>query len=155
MVKIVLIIVAVLVVIFLLVLLGFELRTMQVERDARQKQFAAGSLPSPLPDGFYTGVVNNYKGGWTGKTFDLAAQTGINNFKDGNKLYPFKFYTGPGVRDKKIQTLKIDYNQPANSWWIRHIVDEVVQTSPNHFLGKIHVRWAGLTFTIGYFTLAR
>lgn len=152
--KIIFIIIGLLILIFLLVLLGFTIRSISVNRDARQKEFLAGTVPSPLPDGFYAGKVNGYRGSWTGKTFDVATGLGINNFKDGNKLYPFRFYAGQGLSDK-IPLLKIDYNQPQNSWWVRHVVDEVVQTAPGHFLGKIHTKFIGLTFTVGYFTLLK
>jgi len=135
-------------------LLYLQWRTSRVSHDARQTEFAGGTVPSPLPDGSYQGQVRGYTGSWIGKSFDLATGTGVNNFKDGHQLYPFKFYAGHGLSDK-IPVLKIDYNVPQNSWWVRHLVDEVVQTSPNHFLGKIHVHIAGLTFSVGYFTLEK
>lgn len=152
--KLMLIILYILIAVIVITFLGFEVRSWQVNRDARNKIFAAGTVPAPLPDGFFKGHVNGYRGTWIGKTFD-ASGNGINNFSDGNKLYPFKFYPGPGLTDKSLTVLKIDYNQQQNSWWVRHIVDEVVQTAPGQLLGKIQARWLGLTFSIGYFTLQK
>jgi len=137
----------------IIALLVFEWRTIKAEKDPRQREFTNGHLPDPLPDGFYNGVVRGYTGSWIGKTFNLAATTGINNFSDGNTLYPFAFYPGTGLRDPNTSVLKIDYNQPGNSFWIRMVVDEVVETQPGAYLGKIQLRLLGFHFTLGYFTL--
>lgn len=138
-----------------IVLLYFQLRTVRTERDARQQTFAAGHLPDPLPDGLFSGQVLGYHGSWTGKTFDYKTKTGINNFSDGNQLYQFVFYEGVGLRDKNLQVIKIDYDQPGNPFWIRWITDEIVETESGQFLGKIHLRLFGYPFTIGYFSLRK
>lgn len=152
---IVVIIVAIIVLVVILLLIGW-MRTAKSEKDVRQQIFATGHVPNPLPSGFYRGKVNGYKGSWTGKTFDSQAKTGINNFSDGNELYHFAFYEGNGLRDKDLKVLKIDYNQPGNRFWVKNIVDEIVETdTPGHYLGKIHVHLIGLTFTIGYFSLGK
>ncbi len=131
-------------------------QTRKVERDPGHAKFRRGSLPEPRPKGFLKGNVFTGLGqDWQGKVFDRAQQTGINRFVDGDR-YAFKTYPAPGLRDKDIQALRIDYNQPGNPLWLRFIVDEIVETSPGRYLGKIHVKVIpGLPFTLGYFELTR
>lgn len=139
-------------------LLVAEIWTLKVQADPRQKTFTAGVLPSPLPNGFYRGGADSDQGKWVGKSFDLSTMTGLNHFSSpsGASGDPFKFYTGQAVKDSNLQVLKIDYNIPQNPWWLRHLLDEVVETDqPGHYLGKLHVRWIGLTFTLGYFNLVK
>ncbi len=132
-------------------------RTYKVEHSDNQAIFLKGSLPSNL-DGFYKGTVNSYHGTWQGKTFFASQSKGINSFKDAGKdttRYPFKTYSGTGLLDG-IQVLKIDYNVPENKFWTRFLLDEIVQTEPNNYVGKIHLRIIpGLPFTIGYFRLSK
>lgn len=154
--KILLIAIAIIVLLIVILALIGWWRTVKTERDARQKIFAAGHVPNLLPDGFYKGEVISYKGTWTGKTFDSQAKTGINNFSDGNQLYHFAYYEGIGLRDPGLKVIKIDYNRPENPFWVRYIVDEIVETDThNNYLGKIHLHLLGLTFTIGYFSLTK
>jgi hypothetical protein len=129
-------------------------QTLRVERRPSQQTFRGGKAPKPLPEGFWRGSVTIQQGkNWRGKVFDRAAQTGINRFADGER-YPFKMYVAPGLRDRDLRVLRIDYNVPGNPWWLRLIVDEVVQTEPGHYLGKVHLAaLPGLTFTATYFEL--
>lgn len=131
-------------------------QTRKMERDPRHAQFLAGKLPKPPPQGFMKG--NQFTGfgkNWQGKVFTLGhLATGINQFSDGQR-YPFKVEATDGLRDQGTAVLRINYNQPDNPWWLRFVVDEIVQTSPGHYLGKIHVQVIpGLPFTIGYFELS-
>src|SRR5260221_286785 len=109
-----------------------------------EEKFVAGTMPYPLPSGFYEGSVANYSGTWRGKTFDQQKATGINvfaNAKDDTQVvqqYPFKTYMGEGLQDPQ-PVLKIDYNIPENPIWLRLIVDEIVETEPGHYLGKMLV----------------
>lgn len=124
-----------------------------------QKIFLSGKLPEKSPDGDYKGIVKNLKTSWRGKSINAKNSSGINNFlENGNmtKKYPFKTYTGRGIQDKKKEVFKIDYNISGNPLWLRFILDEIVQTENNTFLGKVHIRiLPGLAFSLGYFTLEK
>lgn len=140
--------------VIVMVAAGFY-QTYRVERRPHQRAFRAGTIPTPRPEGFYKGTTTVKQGkNWQGKVFDRADQTGINQFTDGQK-YPFKTYEAQGLRDPDRKVLRIDYNQPGNPWWLRLIVDEIVETSPGHYLGKVHLAvLPGLTFTATYFELS-
>ncbi|MBI1857237.1 hypothetical protein HY003_01130 [Candidatus Saccharibacteria bacterium] len=117
-----------------------------------QTRFSQGGLPTKTLDGFYKG--NRPGSAWQGKTFNGSAQSGINNFTDGDK-YVFKTLVAKGLKDDK-QVLKIDYNQPHNPWWLRYVVDELVQTSDGKYLGKVNLKiLPGLPITITYFELTK
>ncbi len=150
----------VLVIVLVLGLAGFVVwglvQTYKADHSPNQKLFLSGHVPNPLPEGFYKG--NNFTGigkDWQGKSFDRTRQTGINQFSDGQR-YTFKTYEAHGLRDKQLNILKIDYNQPGNPWWLHFIVDEIVETSPGHYLGKVHLKVIpGLPFTLTYFELTK
>lgn len=131
-------------------------QTYQVEHRPQQAAFRGGKLPTTLPNGFYKGEVPaGLRHGWQGKVFSAAAGTGINQFEHDQRFI-FKIYPAPGLRDKHMQVLRIDYRQPGNPWWLHFITDEIVQTGPGHFLGKVHLRvMPGLTFSLTYFELAQ
>ncbi len=141
---------------FIVLLIGVAL-TWNTQHSDLQQKFLAGTVPAALPDGPYRGIVSGYAGSWRGKEFDRAKQGGWNLFENGDKFraqYPFKLYAGPGLRDRELNVLKIDYNLPQNSPWLKMVTDEIVETSPGHFLGKVHVRLVpGYPFTLGYFEL--
>ena len=128
--------------------------TIIVESNSSQALFHQGTIPHQLPDGFYKGKVSADipRGSWQGKVFSATAATGTNQF-DGAQRYHFKMYPAKGLRDKHTDVLRIDYRQPGNPLWLSFIVDEVVLTRPGHFLGKVHLHIAGLTFTLAYFEL--
>lgn len=131
-------------------------QTYRVQHRPSQKLFQAGTIPEPLPDGFYQG--NHFTGfgkDWQGKVFDRVAQAGINQFANGQR-FTFTTYQTAGLRDKSQQVLRIDYKRPGNPWWLRFIVDEIVQTEPGHYLGKVHLRvMPGVVFTLTYFELTQ
>lgn len=133
------------------------IRTIQVQTAPGQKVFLSGKIPAK-PDGTYKGSVRNLKTNWIGKSFHAKDSTGINNFKEGKNTiekYPFKTYIGRGIQDTHKDVLKIDYNVSGNPWWLRCILDEVVETEPNNLLGKLHIRiLPGVAFTLGYFNLS-
>lgn len=117
------------------------------------KNFLKGTFPSPLPNGFYKGKVQNLNTKWKGKIFDASSSTGINLFGD-KKVYPFKTYKGKGLQDKNLDVLKIDYNISENPFWIRFILDEIVQIAPGKYLGKVLLRLIpNFPFSLGYFKL--
>ncbi len=128
--------------------------TIRTQKSADQKNFLAGTFPSPLPDGQYKGSAE-VTGSWVGKKFFATTQTGINLFrnKDGStrEQYPFKTYEGKGLRDSEISVFKIDYDVQANPFWVRPILDEMVEIAPGKYLGKIHYRFPYFPISIGYF----
>ncbi len=131
--------------------------TFKTQTSPFQKQFLAGSVPDKLPEGLYRGNVPGHTFTWQGKKFGKDG-SGINVFKNDGKLsdkYPFKFYKSKGLQDD-ISVIKIDYNLSENPIWLRFIVDEFVQTSPNKYLGKLHVQiFPGLSAALGYFKLEK
>ncbi len=138
----------------ILLVAGFA-RTWQVGRDPLNAAFRAGTVPSPALDGPYRGSVPGHSVSWQGKKMNAADNAGINVFADGDK-YPFATSVGPGLRDADVQVLKIQYDVPGNPWWLRLVLDEMVQIAPGQYLGKVNIRIVpGVPFTIGYFALEK
>jgi len=123
-----------------------------------QVRFAEGKLPDPLPNGSYKGTAGN-AGDWLGKSFNSETNTGINDFREVDKTvqrYVFKTYIGKGVQDTDKDVLKIDYNLPENPFYLRFLLDEIVEVAPGHYLGKLHIRLIPfIPFVFGYFELEK
>lgn len=137
-------------------------RSHQTEAKPEQAEFKKGKVPAVQPDGFLKGSVpgrTTVPGGWMGKTFAAAENTGRNVFeKNGvrTEKYPFKTYVTKGLRDPELQVLAIDYDIPGNSFWLKWVLDEIVETAPGTYLGKAHLRiLPGIPFTITFFRLDR
>lgn len=146
--------IAVVAALVLFVVVGL-VRSLMSKRHPDQSLFIAGKVPSPLPEGLYKGSAQGYQGSWQGKKFDSAQQKGINLF-GGEEKYPFRVWVGPGVKDKNIDVLKIDYNIAGNPFWLRPILDEMVEVEPGKLLGKLQYRLIpGLPFTIIFFRLEK
>lgn len=148
---------------------------------AWQGKFTGGKLPGTPPSGFYSGsayLLGNRPVPWLGKSFESENQKGFNIFtpqgasllriltpfyklfrpnSDGNTdAYYFATSTGQGFKDKEIETFKLDYDSPENPFLIRIILDEIVETAPQEFLGKVHMKvFPGYYATIGYFGLRK
>ena len=142
---------------FFYVLLLF--RTVTLEWTTNQSLFSAGADVATLPDGDYNGQVEGPQFSWLGKQFNASSLTGINRFTDSRgtiiHAYPFKMYTGEGVHDKR-EVISVDYDVPNNPFWLRPCLDELVETSPGHYLGKLHIRiFPGYPFTLLYFRLEK
>jgi len=153
--------------------------TSLVEHSPYQKMFVEGRAPDPAPDGFHPGeahVLFDKKTPWLGKQFDRQASVGFNIFtplgarilkfasplyqkfsvnEEGNtRAYYFKTYVGKGKKDVNTDVFKLDYDMPENPFWIRAILDEVVEIAPRQYLGKIHLKvLPGFYASIGYFGL--
>jgi hypothetical protein len=112
---------------------------------------------------------------WMGKAFDPDERTGRNrflptkatsawlgtlfpshpqrSFPDRIEAFPFRNHVGPGALDPDVQVLKIDYDFTGNPGLIRHILDELVQIAPGHYLGKVLFRVGTGYRRIGFFAL--
>lgn len=147
----------------------------------RQAKFVGGKLPDSPPSGFYKGTAYLLGGRpvpWLGKSFEANNNRGFNIFAptgasllkvmtpfyklfrqnaDGNTdAYYFKTSTSQGFKDKGIDTFKLDYDSPENPFLIRIILDEIVETAPDEYLGKVHMKvFPGYYATIGYFGLRK
>jgi hypothetical protein len=134
-------------------------RTYKAEHGQNQKIFQSGTANSAAFSGEYQGTVTGYSGAWQGKSIDQTQARGINRFREGATVverYPFATSVGKGLRDRQLDVIKLDYNQPGNPWWLKFIVDEVVEIAPATYLGKVHLHiLPGVTFTAGYFTLTK
>jgi hypothetical protein len=165
---------------FLAVWLAFwSLVTLLVGTSRRQKEFAGGSVPQAAPEGFYNGSAYLLGGGpvpWLGKSFDSDNNLGFNIFTpqgasllkilmplyklfrkngEGNTDgFFFKTRTGPALKDGALDVIKLDYDSGENPFLIRIILDEIVETAPQQYLGKVHLKvFPGLYSTIGFFGL--
>lgn len=148
------VIVGILLILVILLATGF-VRTWQVQYDKRNAVFLQGTFPDPLPDGLYAGDIGK-KVSWQGKKFNSATSEGINVFEGGKEQYPFATYKGSGLFEKNLEVLKIDYNIPSNPFWLKLILDEIVQVSPNQYLGKMSLQIIpGFPFSLGYFRLQK
>jgi hypothetical protein len=131
-------------------------RTYTTQHSPLQEKFLKGKASSP--QGFLKGSVNA-KTNWLGKKFNKEEATGINVFaKDETQeeRYKFKTYVAKGLADPSIEVLKIDYNIPGNPFWLRLILDEIVETEPGKYLGKLHLRLLPrLSFALGFFSLRK
>lgn len=146
-------------IVLIIVYIGLFLRTWQLQHTAQTDVFLKGTVPSPTPEGLYNGSVPGYPTlSWLGKKFNAKDHTGINLFQEGNKQiekYPFKTTVGKGLQDKNLDVLKIDYDISENPFWLRWIVDEVVQVAPGSYLGKLNLRLPGYTGAVLYFELKK
>ena len=138
-----------------LLLIAGVVRTWQIQHGAQEKAFLAGTVPSPLPNGTYAGIVPGFHFSWQGKKFNATENTGINVFPDGDR-YSFTTSVSKGLLDSSLDVMKIEYNIPSNAWWLRRILDEIVQTAPGKYLGKLELRLIpGYPFALGYFELTK
>lgn len=142
----------------ILAIAGGFWRSYTLSQSADQKIFLAGTYPDPALDGFMKGSVKGWSGSWKGKTFMSASSGGINMFEDNGKeisKYPFHTYKAQGIKDSVI-VLKIDYATKENPWWLRPILDELVQVEPGKYLGKMQARIIpGFPFTVTFFPLEK
>lgn len=134
-------------------------RTWQMQNSHLQQEFIKGTVPIEGPEGFYAGTANFPTGPWRGKKFDSEKNTGVNvihTIAGETDRFSFKTETGKGIQDKDLEIIKIDYNIPSNSWPVRLVLDEIVEVTPDKFLGKMHVRIPYLPpFTLVYFRLKK
>lgn len=160
--------------------LGFwSLVTILVGKSRRQSEFVGGSVANAVPEGFYDGSAYLLGSGpvpWLGKSFESANCLGFNIFTpQGGRLlrimmplyklfrvngegntdaFNFKTFTAPALKDGSLDVIKLDYDSKENPFIIRMILDEIVETAPREYLGKVHLKvFPGFYSTIGFFGL--
>ncbi len=135
--------------------------TYKTQKSPLYRSFLGGHVPEAMPNGFYQGKVpGSQQHSWQGKEFDAPSATGINLFEVNSspvKLYPFKTSVDVSLQDQHLQVIKIDYNVKQNPLWLRPVVDEIVEVTPNHYLGILNVRAFpfSVSFALGYFQLEK
>ena len=138
----------------IMVAYGFY-RTWKTARAENYALFLQGTVPTKMPEGLWKGSVPELGDvSWKGKKF-LKSGSGINLIGDKEK-FPFKFSKELSIKEKKKEVIRLDYDQPGNPLWLRFIVDEMVSTGPNEFLGIVYIDlipW--IPFRMGYFRLTR
>jgi hypothetical protein len=113
---------------------------------------------------------------WKGKRFHAEAGLGDNRFTasarpllrlywpfyrlvrraEPGHIRAFTFATrlAPSVVDPARTVLRIDYDLDENPrFWIRDVVDELVEVAPGEYLGEAQARLAGRWRTAAYFAL--
>jgi hypothetical protein len=137
------------------------LLTWHTNTSPTEQVFANGKIPTEKLEGFYRGAVDApIKVTWSGKKFAVGSTTGINLFEDGlgstTEKYPFTYAESPALREPGIKVIAIDYDLPENPFWVRPILDELVQISTSTYLGKMNIRVIpGYPFAITYFRLEK
>lgn len=111
-----------------------------------------------MPDGFYKGTIN-LRTSWRGKTFDAATHSGRNAFLINDKLeYKHRFTTSveKGIKDRKLDVLRLDYNVAGNHPLLKLVADEITEDAPGHYVGKAHVFIPpSIPFTVTFFELEK
>lgn len=119
------------------------------EKKPANTTFHEGAYPAEPLSGDYKGTFSRDTS-WQGKRFNDDG-TGINNFEDGQR---YKFVTS---QTKSLggdqEVMRIDYNQGENPWWLRFIVDELVEVEQTKYQGKVYLRIGPVHFTLAYFEL--
>ena len=98
---------------------------------------------------------------WEGKTFaahDDRTGTGHNRIQlrgvlGRQPLFPFTTSFAASLLDGR-PTVAIDYDRPANPWWMRRIHDEVREVEPGLFLGLDLWRTRRRSIGLVWFSLA-
>jgi hypothetical protein len=114
---------------------------------------------------------------WQGKHFDAGAALGDNVFTSDSRVlahiywplyrgyrvdrpgtyraFAFRTTVAPGLMHPTLNVLKIDYDLPGNPRLsIRRVLDELVQLSPDLFLGQALLHWWwGRWQRVAHFTL--
>jgi hypothetical protein len=129
----------------------------QMRNKKNETIYTQGKFPGFL-HGLYSGSIDGIDVSWKGKYFEKDA-LGINIFNEKGqetKAYPFKVYQSKGIYNKNLETLKIDYNLKENSFFVRLILDELVEVHQEKYLGKVFLRiLPGRPFFLGYFHLQK
>ncbi len=124
-----------------------------------QEVFLSGFLPSKALSGRYKGTILTSLGTttWVGKEISAKDKGGINIFQTATgtiKRYPFRLLEVSSVENSKKKIVRLDYGLPENPFWMRFVHDEMVETKPGIFLGKMFISVVRpLSFGVGFFQL--
>jgi hypothetical protein len=148
---------------FLLVLTLFliwsAVQNSKMKNDTQYSLFINGKVPAEWPDGFYKGQASFMESTWIGKRLNAKEKNGVNVFMENGQekqKYVFKNYVGKSLTGTGMDVIKIDYDLPENPWWLRMMVDEIVEDKPGHFTGQLYFRGVpGVPVPLGYFTLEK
>lgn len=126
----------------------------------------------------YARFMNRLWMPWLGKRFQAAESRGDNLFLPGARLaghimwptfsdyrkqpsghytaFVFKTYTGAGVADPDVSTLKLDYSDASNpAFMVRGVLDELVQLTGDYYLGKAYLSKRGGGYRLAAFFALR
>ncbi len=150
------------------------------EHSKYQKLFVKGMVPKELPNGYYKGeaiFLCGLKTPWLGKAFIPADMTGFNLFtqlgvrvlkvvapmyrrfsRNENGMisaFVFKVRIDKSYREQK-DVIVLDYSAKENPFFIRIIVDEIVEIGSGEYLGKIYLKlFPGFVVSFGFFGLKK
>ncbi len=149
-----------LLIIFITILLVFVasififagLLSLKQERSHENQIFKSGTFPHPALDGEYQGNKQE-KTDWLGKKFNHSEATGVNRFPNSDR-YIFRTTHSKSLRSNQ-DVLQLNYNLSSNPLWLRPIVDEITQTEPGKYDGKVYIKLGPLIFTLTYFQLSK
>jgi hypothetical protein len=153
----------------------FELGTPPASIDGPTEGILVTTLTNPLVDVPVRMLTSGWMP-WTGKTFDAANASGVNQMTEGSELpakllwplygmreaedgkHAFDFKTGivKSAIPPDMQVLKIEYEHVSDNpdLVIKQILDELVQLVPDTYLGRILFKLPVKGFVnIGYFAL--
>jgi len=132
-------------------------RLTDVAGDLRGRMLAVPSLSGRAADAVRA-FARSDRFPWRGKSFrpfDDTRGEGINRVVvDRFRLYPFQTFIGPS-KAGDFDAVQLDYDLPANPFFIRAIRDEIRELSPGLYLGQAHVRIGGAYRLWLYFGLER
>ena len=130
-------------------------RTWKTGSSEDYDRFQQGMVPEAMPEGLWKGAALGLgEVSWKGKKFSTSG-TGINLIGEEEK-FPFLFSRAASITDSSKEVIRLDYNQRENPFWLRFIVDEMVSTGENQFLGIVYINVIPrLPFRMGYFTLTK
>ncbi len=74
--------------------------------------------------------------------------------KNGFHALPFKTYIAKGLKDDK-KVFRLDYNLSKNPKFIKTVIDELVQTGKNEYLGKAYLKEKNDYRLLGFFKLRK
>jgi hypothetical protein len=98
---------------------------------------------------------------WRGKIIDALTQTsgkGTNRIALGplrSTLFPFDTKVLPSAAAEDEQKFRLDYNVPANPFFIRIVQDDVKRVGGGLYLGALHLDLLGKLWFFTYFGLQR
>jgi hypothetical protein len=138
--------------------LGY-IQTWQLNHNGLHQEFISGDSPVFGIDGFLSGSAPIPTLNWLGKRFDSSNHVGINVFRgqtEEYEKYRFKTSLNKGLYDNSLDVFRLDYNHPQNPFWVRPVVDELMQVGNGEYLGKMHYRLIpGFPFTLTFFRLRK